>query len=423
KVYQYIHFEPEAFTPDQIRITNRYDFKDLSDFVLRWVVEADGTEYAGGSMEMPQIKPGESQAVAMPLNLPREDSREFFLRLEAVYKNPTPFAEKDDIMAIAQWELPVSKKTAAVSPAGTNSLQVSESPAETSITGTDFVISFSKNNGQITSLQYNKAEMIERGLIPNFWRPLTDNDVANGTSERCGIWKKTSPTLTGFNINKENERQITVQTTYQLASGAGYAEYLYTILPDGIIKVDFSYRNDGKTLPEMPRFGMNMIIPADYQQMNWFGRGPHENYADRKTSALVGRYEHTVTEQYHPYVRAQETGNKCDVRWFTLSDKNGKGILIRGSQPLSVSAWNFDQETIDYVPFAIERRHGGSIRPKDFVWVNIDLLQMGVGGDNTWGAQVHPEYTITPLDRSYSFTIEPLANIKQLDNQLEKKWF
>ncbi|MEG1585717.1 MAG: glycoside hydrolase family 2 TIM barrel-domain containing protein, partial [Bacteroidales bacterium] len=170
KVYQYIHFEPEDFTPNQIRITNRYDFKDLSDFILRWVVEADGIEYVGGSMEMPLIKPGESQTVAIPLNLPKEDRREFFLRLEAVYKNPTPFAEKDEIMAITQWELPVNKKTAIVSPPSTNSLRISESTAETSIIGTDFVICFSKNNGQITSLQYNKTEMIKRGLIPNFWR-------------------------------------------------------------------------------------------------------------------------------------------------------------------------------------------------------------------------------------------------------------
>lgn len=173
----------------------------------------------------------------------------------------------------------------------------------------------------------------------------------------------------------------------------------------------------------MPRLGMRMVLPGEYEQMTWLGRGPQENYADRKTGAAIGLYNATVWEQYHPYVRAQETGNKCDVRWVALRNAAGEGLLVTGEEPLNVSAWNFPMEDIMYRPFNIERRHGGSIEKKDMVWLNIDHLQMGVGGDNTWGAEVHPEYTITPHDWTYSFTLQPLGNKDDAAELAHKVWF
>jgi len=142
--------------------------------------------------------------------------------------------------------------------------------------------------------------------------------------------------------------------------------------------------------------------------MEWYGRGPGESYPDRLESALIGRYSSTVWEQYHPYVRAQETGNHCDVRWMAFRDKAGNGLLVSGDRPLNVGAWNFPASDLEYVPAQIERRHGGSLVPKDMVTVNIDSRMMGVGGDNTWGAQVHPEYTISPVEQSFGFTLRAL---------------
>ena len=168
---------------------------------------------------------------------------------------------------------------------------------------------------------------------------------------------------------------------------------------------------------------MRMILPAEYDVMTWLGRGPQENYADRKTGYPIGLYTATVWEQFHPYVRAQETGNKTDVRWVALRNKAGEGLLITGEEPLNVSAWNFPLEDIDYVAFNTERRHGGSIMKKDMVWLNIDHRHMGVGGDNTWGAQVHPEYTITPHEWQYSFTMQPLSNQDDAAEKAHKKWF
>lgn len=197
----------------------------------------------------------------------------------------------------------------------------------------------------------------------------------------------------------------------------------YTIRPDGVVKVTMSFVPGEKALPEMPRLGMRMVLPAEYDMMTWLGRGPHENYADRKNSALIGVYKANVWEQYHPYVRAQESANKCDVRWVALRNQTGEGLLITGEEPLNVSAWNFPQSDIDYRPFNVERRHGGSIEKQDLVWLNIDHRQMGVGGDNTWGAHVHSEYTITPHAWQYSFVLQPLQPETDPVSQAHKRFF
>ena len=159
---------------------------------------------------------------------------------------------------------------------------------------------------------------------------------------------------------------------------------------------------------------MRMILKGEYDQMTWFGRGPQENYWDRKSGADIDLYKASVWDQYHPYVRAQETANKSDVRWVALQNQAGNGILVKSAcQPLGVSAWNFPMKDIEYIPSSIQHIHGGSIEKKDMVWLNIDKQQMGVGGDNTWGAQTHPEYTITPVSQEYSFFIIPVD--KQTD--------
>lgn len=273
---------------------------------------------------------------------------------------------------------------------------------------TDYSISFSKKTGEMTSLKYDGREMLLAGLQPNFWRGITDNDVANGTQERCGTWREAGRKMVLKSIKAEtakDNQKATVVASFDMPEQESEMQITYQMLPNGNVEVNMHFTPGNKVLPEMPRLGMRMILKADYDQMTWLGRGPQENYADRKSGYLIGRYAASVWDQYHPYVRAQETANKCDVRWFSLASKSGAGIRVVGAEPLSVSAWNFPQDDLLYVPSMQEHRHGGCVDKKEMVWVNIDHLQMGVGGDNTWGAQVHPEYTITPKEWSYSFTI------------------
>ena len=155
-------------------------------------------------------------------------------------------------------------------------------------------------------------------------------------------------------------------------------------------------------MPNIPRIGMQMKMPNEYANMKWYGRGPHENYWDRKTGAAVGIYSQKVTEPDHVYVRPQENGNRTDVRWMTLTDKKGRGIRVTGIPLLSVSAWPYSMEDLS------KAWHPYEISERDFVTVNIDYKQMGVGGDNSWGAKTHPEYTLPAKQYEYEFMIEPI---------------
>ena len=410
KVYQYIHFEPLAFTANKVKVTNWHDFIGLEGYVLRWAVECDGKAVQSGEMDFPVIAPRGSANIELPLKALPADGKEYFLTLRAFTKNEAPLIPKGHEVAIEQWLLP--SNGAAVQPAQSvnGSLSTERSNETIRLKGDNFQIAFSTQSGEMTELNYNGKNLIKEGLQPNFWRPLTDNDIPNGHLKRCATWKTAGRDAKLQNIEvTEGQQMATVTATYRMEAQDATLQTVYTVRPNGAVQVSMHFIPGKKALNEMPRLGMRMILPAEYEMMTWLGRGPQENYADRKTGALVGLYNATVWEQYHPYVRAQETANHCDVRWVALRNAAGEGLLVTGEEPLSVSAWNFPMEDIEYRPSQVERRHGGSIVKKDMVWLNIDHMQMGVGGDNTWGAQIHPEYTITPKEWKYSFTLSPLT--------------
>lgn len=410
KVYQNIAFEPVAFMQNRIKVTNRFDYTTLDNYQLFWAVEANGETIRSGKMNFPTLLPHQAKEMEIPMGtLPAADNKEYFLTLRAFSKQATGAVPAGHEVAIEQMQLPVRLEKAQEQVSG----QIEKTETEDAITiqgkTKDFCVSFSKKTGEMTSLKYDGKEMLLAGLQPNFWRGITDNDVANGTQERCATWREAGKkmVLKGIKTQADNQK-ATVTADFDMPEQESQMQITYQMLANGNVEVNMHFTPGNKALPEMPRLGMRMILKGDYDQMTWLGRGPQENYADRKSGYLIGKYSASVWEQYHPYVRAQETANKCDVRWFTLASKAGAGIRVEGAEPLSVSAWNFPQDDLLYVPSTIEHRHGGCVDKKDMVWVNIDHLQMGVGGDNTWGAMVHPEYTITPKEWSYSFTIKNL---------------
>ncbi len=410
KVLQYIHFEPLAFTANRIKITNRHDFIGLEDYVLRWAVESDGKTIQGGEMNFPTILPGSSAEIELPLNPLPADGREYFLTLRAFTQKETPLVPKGYEVATQQWLLPVSHIDKQLLPV-TGSLSTTRTADAVTLTGDDFQVAFSTLSGEMTELTYQGKNLIKEGLQPNFWRPLIDNDIPNGHLARCATWKNAGrdAQLVALDVAEDNVGS-TVTATYRMEQQDATIQTSYQIRPEGALRITMHFIPGNLPLSEMPRLGMRMVLPAEYEQLTYFGRGPQENYIDRKSGALVGLYNSTVWEQYHPYVRAQETGNHCDVRWLALRNQMGEGLLVSGENLLSFSAWNFPMEEIDYIPAQVEHRHGGSIVKQDMVWLNIDHLQMGVGGDNSWGAQIHPEYTITPHEWSYNFTLQPLRS-------------
>ncbi|MGL5787886.1 MAG: glycoside hydrolase family 2 TIM barrel-domain containing protein [Bacteroidales bacterium] len=425
KVYQYIDFQPVPFTSNQILIKNRYDFIDLNHVNIQWTIESDGKNIQSGTFLLPGLQANSDTVVTLPLeSIQPVPGKEYFLKLEAVRNSDEPLVKSGHIEAMSQWQLPVFAANNNIrSVSGKSS--ISDNKNKLMISGANYYMQFSKISGEMDSLTYGNTNYLMKGITPNFWRPLTDNDVPNKTLFRCGTWKKASEqkTLRSINYTELANGVIKVTTLFDLKQQNSTLEIVYQIRPDGVYKTSMTFTPGTKELPEMPRFGAFMILPGTFDNMTWLGRGPHENYADRKNSAPIGKYSSDVWSQFHAYVRPQETANKCDVRWLSLCDNSGNGLLITGDKPLSVSAWNTTQDKLDHIPFPIERKHGGSIQKEDFVWLNIDAEQMGVGGDNSWGAQVHPEYTITPLKRTYSFTTIPVNSKSNTEDLATERWF
>jgi len=418
KVYQYLHFEEIPFTKDRIRITNRHDFIRTDAYTFHWMIKADGQILYEGDLNVPAIDPHQSVDVGLSLpTITPEAGTEYFLHITAKTKEEAPLVPKGHIAATTQWQLPVIAP--AMTPTTINgNIRIDETAGQLTLTGNQTNITFSKTDGKITGLQVNGKEYLLEGLRPNFWRPMTDNDVANKTGSRCATWKTAADNLvlSEWQIQGKNgDKEVRIITRYDMPEQDSTCELNYIFYADGTLQVDYTFTPGKKDLPEIPRLGMYMVMKSEYDQMSWFGRGPHENYWDRKSSADIDLYQATVWEQFHPYVRSQETANKSDVRWFALQNTDGDGLLFTTcSEPLSVSAWNFPMQDLMYIPSTVKRLHGGSIEKKDMVWVNIDHKQMGVGGDNTWGAQTHPEYTITPEKTSYSFRVIPVNKVSAL---------
>ncbi len=415
KVLQYIHFAPTLKGMNVIKVTNRHDFMGLERYILNWEVICDGGILKSGSLDFPKVDPGKSAYVALPEFLLPSDGKEYFLNLSAVTKEPMPMVPAGFETAREQWQ--ISEETSHIAdPASDGKIKSGVKDGLQIFEGDGFRISFDKATGYLLSWISNGKELVKEKLMPGFWRPPTDNDIPNGHLERCSMWRNagTEAVLKDFKVKESGDgTSATVTSFYDLEGRKASLEITYDIRSDNRMHVSMAFLPENVTLPELPRIGMTVVLPGAYDNMEWFGRGPHESYADRKSSAFVGNYKAKVWDTFHPYVRAQETGNHADVRWVILRDADGDGMLVRGDGLLNVSAWKFPASAIDYVPSMVERRHGGSIIEQDMVTLNIDHMHMGVGGDNTWGAQVHPEFTVTPERMVYGFTIVPVSSGKQ----------
>lgn len=409
KVYQGVHFEGVPFRTDRISLTNRNDFLNLDNYDCFWKIKADGETILSGKLDVPSVRPHETAEVRV--NVPEfeiKPATEYFLHLQACTREATDLLPAGHVVATEQMLWPVEYIYPEITKVE-GTLKVEQTAHQIKLSGDEFEAVFSTDKGQLTRLSYQGNEVLRAALQPNFWRAQTDNDVANGMMERCGIWLKAPDQMNLDDLQVEKKgKNIQLKTRYTIQGQTSVYTVIYTVYPDGAIRVENCFETEEKNLPEMPRYGMRMILKGEYDQMTWLGRGPHENYWDRKSSADIDLYEASVWEQFHPYVRPQETANKSDVRWCALLNSAGNGILVVGEQPLGVSAWNFPLKDILHVSPNVERKHGGSIRKQDMVWLNIDLQQMGIGGDNSWGAQTHPEYTVTPDNKQYAFTIVPV---------------
>jgi beta-galactosidase len=424
KVYQYIDFEPVNLKSGSVRIKNKYFFTDLSEFVFDWDIVSDGIAVKSGKLSFPDLKPGQDTVVIIPVGgIEVAPGSEYFLNFRASRSDEWNLVPEDNIYATAQFKLPVEGKPVIAKRDELAVLQTNTEGKKYEVIGSDMKIVFDLEKGRMESFTYKGKPMIKKGPEPDFWRPLTDNDYGYDMDLKLGVWKKAGEKtiVKKANIAQPEIGKVVITFEYDIPGEKGekIAGYVTTFTvfssADVIIKNQFSKVSDA--VPEIPRMGMQMQLPMDFMNLRWLGRGPHENYADRKTSADVGLYESTVDDQYVPYIRPSENGYKTDTRWLTLTDENGTGLLVTGNplicfgalrnihddfeSPGKLSQYRKDAKTAN--------RHTNDIKPRELVNLNVDLGQMGVGGDDSWGAQIHPQYRLLEKKYEYSFRLRPIV--------------
>lgn len=417
KVYQPVKWELVNGLRHLFRITNRHDFVTLAGFDMTWHLEADGREVATGDLPALDVAPRSSMEFALSLPAIAEaDEREYFLTLRARTRQATPLVPQGFELAWDQFSLPRPARSAA--PAATaasgSRLTLAEEPGAWVLSGTDFVLRVDRATGTLSSWIYRGLELLRGGPTPELWRVPTDNDLGNKMPERLGLWRRAGSARSVVSVSAQRESDERVEIVAESVLTAGESPYTlrYQVQADGELRVEASFLPGRADLPDLPRFGLRLLLPAAFDTLTWFGRGPHESYWDRKTGAAVGLYSGSVADQDPRYVRPQEFGNKSDVRWVSLTNADGVGLLARGLPLIETTASRFLPEDYD-TGRGPDQRHLNDMRPCDCVVWNIDLRQMGVGGDTAWGAKVHPEYTLPARPYTYAFRLRPFSAREQ----------
>jgi len=422
KVYQYIGFRPVNLVTGEIAIVNKYAFRDLSDFDFSWEVTGDGKVISSGTLPSLAAAPGEVMNVRPEFTIEQQPGTEYFLILRAKIREIRGLEEAGWEAAAEQFALPYFREAAPLAVHKLPKVSVEETETSVTVTGEGFSVAFDKSTGIMTSYKKGETEFLKLGPIPDFWRAPIDNDYGNGLDKRSRVWRKAGETrkitsvklleqesaarvILDFNLVNDTEEPI---ATYQSA---------YTIYGSGDVRVDNHFKMAKEGLPEIVRMGMNLIMPRRFDQVTWLGRGPQENYQDRKTGAFVGLYKLPVSGFYFPYVRPQENGNRTDVRWAAVTDSTGNGLLFKGMPLLEVTTHHQIMEDFESPVRTVGRfvdgqkvinRHVNDVIPRDLTSVNIDFKQMGVGGDNSWGAWTHDQYRLTAKEYTYSFLMHPV---------------
>ncbi|WP_346862391.1 glycoside hydrolase family 2 TIM barrel-domain containing protein [uncultured Draconibacterium sp.] len=443
KVYQYIGFDAVNLKSGTVSIKNKYAFLNLDKFNFVWEVMGDGKVVDNGNLGNLELAPNETQTVKIDFAVTPEPGVEYFLNIKASLKEDWSLVNAGSVMAQEQFELPVFVPVKKTNLANLPAISSHETDTEVVVTGEDFAVTFDKAAGVITSFKKGEMEFIQSGPIPNFWRAPIDNDFGNNLYKRSRVWREAGKNrkVKSVDVNRSSKRWLEggesknislasnssaspVNVTFDFdlvnESGEQIAKYntTYTVLGSGDVIVENSFKMTKKELPEIIRMGMNLVMPRKFDQMSWLGRGPQESYEDRKTGAFVGLYKGSVADQYWAYLRPQENGNKTDVRWVTITDNAGNGLLFSGMPLMQVSAHHNIMEDFESLErtdgrqiagVKVVNRHVNDVKPRDLTSVNIDYKQMGVGGDDSWGAWTHDEYRLTENGYSYSFRMRAIS--------------
>ncbi|PIF01206.1 MAG: beta-galactosidase [Maribacter sp.] len=426
KVYQYVKFIADKGNTGTVKIYNGYDFTNLSQFGFAWKLFENGTEIASGELPTLDVSPRDSRTITIDLPKLDDPKAERLLNLYGYTKSASALIPAHHLMAYGQFQLTSYTPGKFIKKNKYDGLGVVSQKNDVIITGKGFEVRFDTKKGELVSIDYGNGNILLKGITANFWRATTDNDFGYNMPKKLGIWKDNTENqkLLKVTINSINDEQVVdalelstntfkiengiirLRSDYGLANQARVS-IIHDINDQGEIKVTAQLSGVSEESPVLPRFGTNFIIGDEYQKVHWYGRGPHENYQDRKTAALVGRYEASVDDLYYPYIRPQENGNRSDTRWVTFANDKGKGIKIYAPQLFDFSAHHQYNNDFD-AGESKQQRHTIDIVKRNLVNINIDFGQMGVGGDNSWGLMALDKYQIKPGNYSFSYVIKPL---------------
>lgn len=410
KAYQNIKVEPVDLKAGRVLIRNKHLFRDLSSVTAKWQLDENGVTIQSGELPNFDVPPGEAKEYTIPIKQPElKPGAEYLLKVSFVLAQDTPWAEKGWEIAFDQFEVPYEKPSAPKIDINLSPVTLEETEDAFIVKGVVFTVTIGRKSGAIEDYEYNGRKLIASPLIPNFWRPPTDNDRGNGMPSRQGIWRDAGQKrrVTSVKAEQIDSKTVRITASAQIINGIGRIKSVYVVYGDGRITIanDLTVSDKmGPVVMDMPRIGMQMSIPGEFRNVNWYGRGPEENYWDRKDGYAIGIYSAKVDDMNYEYTEPGESGNRTDVRWVTFTDADGFGLRAEGAPLINFSAWPYRMESLE-----AGYRHYVEVPRTSDVTVNLDYQQMGVGGDDSWGALPHDKYRLFPGEYNYWFVIMPVV--------------
>jgi beta-galactosidase len=397
----------------KFHITNKYNFSNLDHLEILWNLTADGEILYSGKISDFKLAAGETTDLQIHVQQPEiKPGTEYWLNISFCLKESTNWSPAGHIVAHEQVVMPYSNLAIPqLSISSMPHVKLEDTNTHYLVTGQNFKLLFSKSLGSIESYNWKGHELIQTGPVFKGWRAPTDNDNTTWGDQKAAItWREAGLDRMNHIVQKVTAAQIhsqAIQLTAKAYSCAPEIEdgfalfYSYTVYGNGDVGLTTEIQ-PSEHLPHLPRMGIELSLPSNLEQFTWYGRGPHESYADRKESANFSVYHGSVTEQYHPYVMPQETGNKTDVRWAALTDMDGYGLAALGDPSMEVTALHFTAEDLTIA------EHTYQLKPRPEVILNLDWKQTGLGG-NSCGPGTLPQYRVLPEPVVFRLCFRPIS--------------
>ena len=416
--YQNIWAKMVSAEAGQVSVYNENFFRDLSNYALAWSLEEDGVETQNGTIAGLDVPAQQTRTFTIPYDRSKITGKEVFLNIDFRLKNAEPLLTAGQVVAYAQ--LPVVTKQACE---GDCSKMLAEGHGKKkmklaakkdnviAVTTPNLTFKLDRTTGLISEYAYNGKSMLGEGgtLKPNFWRAPTDNDMGAGLQKKFKVWKNPQMNLKNIDVKKDKKANtVTIVTSFDMPEVQGQMDITYLVFANtGAVKVTEDFKaTEGAKVSDMFRFGMLLQMPYSMEKSTYYGRGPIENYSDRKDCMRIAIYNDDADNQYFPYIRPQESGTKSDIRWWKQTDATGLGLQVKSCAPFYASALHFDTEELDDGDEK-EQRHSFDLKKSKFTNLFLDAAHMGVGGENSWGAWPLEKYRVHYGNKTFNFVLIP----------------